>query len=161
MPKCINTITRLHTSNTLWLSAFLAQVMIHRDYNTISVGRVDDTLASLALSPACLPNLLARNRAIVQHNAELLDAFVSRFTPHVSWVRPEGGTVALLHYSLPGRPPSTDLCLGLLKEEGVLFVPGSAFGVEGALRIGFGNPSHALMPGLEALGRYLEKLLAG
>jgi aspartate/methionine/tyrosine aminotransferase len=130
--------------------------MTHRDYSTISVGVVDDTLAALALGPRCLGPLLARNRAVVRSNAALLDGFVARHAGRVSWVRPGGGTVALLHYDLPGQLSSEELCTRLLQETGVLLVPGSTFGVEGAVRVGFGNTTEALRAGLAALSRFLE-----
>lgn len=132
--------------------------MLHRDYTTISVGVVDDALAALALGPRCLPALLARNRSLVRRNAALVDAFVARHAPRVAWVRPAGGTVALLHYDLPGAPTSEDLCLRVLKDTGVLLVPGATFGVEGAVRLGFGNGEATLRAGLDALSRFLDAL---
>jgi len=129
------------------------QVMIHRDYTTISVGMIDDHLAAVALERR--EAILARNRAIVRANLPLLDAFVAE-TPQVRWVRPAGGNVALLDY---GRPiPSEILCRRLLEDTGVLVVPGSCFDMEGTIRVGFGNPMSALKPGLQALSAFLQHL---
>ncbi|KAI8467806.1 MAG: aspartate/tyrosine/aromatic aminotransferase [Monoraphidium minutum] len=136
----------------------LERVMLHRDYSTISVGVVDDALAALALAPAVLGPLLARNRALVRANAARVDAWVARHAPRVSWVRPRGGTVGLLHYRLAAPVGSEELCLRLLREAGVLLVPGSAFGVEGAVRIGIGNSAAALAAGLDAFSRFLDAL---
>ena len=48
----------------------------HRDYNLISCGMIDETIASLALEHS--DKLLARNRAIVRDNlasaAQILEA---------------------------------------------------------------------------------------
>ena len=83
----------------------LHQVMIHRDYNTISVGMLDDHFAALALEN--VQPLLARNRAIVRTNLQLLSDWVDR-EPKISWVKPKGGTITLLTYDLDMS--SEDLC---------------------------------------------------
>lgn len=152
------------------------QVMLHRDYNTISVGVVDDALAALALSAPCLPRLLARNRAIARANLARVAAWVAEREGRVSWVPPAGGTVTLLHYKLPpgvgggssssggggaAGLTSEQLCLRLMRESGVLLVPGSAFGLEGCVRVGFGNAAAAVDGGLAALGALLDELWAG
>ncbi|HEX4932733.1 MAG TPA: aminotransferase [Gemmatimonadaceae bacterium] len=128
-------------------------VLIHRDYNTISVGIVDEYLATLALEHT--DALLARNRAIVRTNLALLEAWVAQ-EPRLDWVKPRGGTVTLLDYALPLS--SRDLCTRLLQEAGVLLMPGSALGMEGTVRIGFGNGTEVLRDGLAATSRVLAAL---
>ena len=65
----------------------------HRDYSVISVGMVDDLLASIALEAR--DALLARNRRIVRANLAMLDAWVAA-EPRISYVRPAAGSTALL-----------------------------------------------------------------
>jgi aspartate/methionine/tyrosine aminotransferase len=158
--------------------------MVHRDYTTISVGVLDDALASLALSRPALPRLLARNNAIVSATAARVAAWVAaergraaaaaaagggKTRVGVTWAPPEGGTVALLHFSRgggggegaapPPLPSSEELCLRLLRERRALLVPGSAFGVAGTCaRIGLGNPAAAIEAGLRALTALLDDL---
>ena len=141
-----------------WILAapeLLRRVSVHRDYNTISVGRLDDHFATLALEH-CEP-LLARNRAIVRTNAAILDAWIAG-EPRISWVRPSGGTVALLHYR--AAMTSVDFCARLMAETGVLFMPGSALGLESCVRIGFGNATPSLKDGLPEVSRFLARLPA-
>ena len=50
-------------------------------------------------------------------------------------MKPKSGTTALLKYDLPMT--SRDFCIALLEEEGVMLCPGSAFDLEGMVRMGY------------------------
>lgn len=130
-------------------------VTIHRDYNTISVGMVDDHLACIALESATA--ILNRNRHLVRANNATVNDWVDQ-QDGLSWVRPEGGTTALLHYDAP--TPSRELCVDLLATTGVLLTPGSALDAEGTLRLGYANNPAILADGLDRLGPYLQDNLA-
>ena len=128
-------------------------VSIHRDYNTISVGMLDDHFASIALEHR--DAILARNRAIVRENLAILDRWVAE-EPAISYVKPKGGTVALLKYDFD--LPSRDFCVRLLEAEGVMFTPGSALDMEGYVRIGYANNRAVLEQGLPRVSRFLRTL---
>jgi len=128
-------------------------VTVHRDYTTISVGMMDDLLAAIALEHR--GTILARNRAIVRGNLAALDAWVAG-EPSISFVRPQGGTVALLRYAFD--LPSEALCIRLLEERGVMFTPGSALDMEGYLRIGYANSPPVLAAGLAETSALLAAL---
>ncbi|MDR1799582.1 MAG: aminotransferase class I/II-fold pyridoxal phosphate-dependent enzyme [Bifidobacteriaceae bacterium] len=128
-------------------------VSVHRDYDTISVSRVDDLLASVAL--AAKDVVLARSRDITQRNLAILDGWVAS-RPDVMYVRPAGGTTALLRYSPPLG--SYDFCTRLLEDTGVMFTPGAAFGIEGTVRIGFADDTDNLKVGLDLVGEFLDSL---
>jgi aspartate/methionine/tyrosine aminotransferase len=139
-----------------WVTApreVLDAVSRHRDYSVISVGMVDDLLASIALEAR--EALLARNRAIARANLATLDAWVSA-EPGMSYVKPRSGTTALLRYE--ADLPSGSLCLRLLEAEGVLFTPGSALDIEGYLRIGYANNPAVLREGLARTSAFLATL---
>lgn len=125
---------------------------IHRDYHTISVGMIDDLLASIALEHA--DTILRRNRNLVRQNLATLADWVEH-QPGLDWVKPRGGTTALLRYDLPMT--SRDLCVSLLQETGIMLTPGSALDMEGYLRIGYANSPQVLTDGLPRLGEYLAK----
>jgi aspartate/methionine/tyrosine aminotransferase len=127
---------------------------IHRDYNTISVGVVDDILAAIALEHR--DTILARSRAMVRQNLATLDGWIREQGGAVSYVRPKAGTIALLRYSFD--MPSRDFCVRLLEEAGVLFTPGSAFEVEGCVRIGYANAHAILVDGLRETSRFISRL---
>src|SRR5262249_29780918 len=97
------------------------RVSIHRDYNTISVGMLNDHFATLALENR--DKILARNRKVTRTNLEILSQWVEN-EPHIDWVKPKSGTTAFLKYNLP--IPSYDFCLKLLERTGVLLTPGAA-----------------------------------
>lgn len=128
----------------------LRRVEVHRDYTTISVGRIDDHLAALALEHA--PAILARSRALLAANLAVVADWVAG-EPRIAWVPPAAGTTALLRYDLPMT--SHDLCRDLIERTGVLLTPGSAFDLEGYVRIGIGNNPQALAAGLARLSDYL------
>lgn len=126
---------------------------IHRDYNTISVGIVDDVLSSIALENR--DKVLARSRAIVRQNLATLDRWIQE-EGVLSYIKPKAGTIALLRYSID--IPSRDFCVRLLEETGVLFTPGSAFELEGCVRIGYANAHPVLEEGLRETSRFLRRL---
>jgi aspartate/methionine/tyrosine aminotransferase len=139
-----------------WITAspdILKDVFIHRDYNTISVGVIDDYFASIALENR--KKIALRNTTITRHNLEILDNWVKneRF---FSYVKPKAGTTALLKYEF--NIPSREFCIQILKNTGVLFAPGSAMDMEGWVRIGYANDSKILTQGLTVLSKYLDKL---
>lgn len=137
-----------------WLVApvdVVEAVCVHRDYNTISVGMIDDYFASVALEAHA--EILRRNRAIVHGNLETLDQWVAT-QPLIDYVKPASGTTALLKYDLDMS--SRDMCLRLLNDTGVMLTPGSVMDVEGYLRIGYANNPKILDEGLERFGSFLS-----
>jgi aspartate/methionine/tyrosine aminotransferase len=131
----------------------LRAVSLHRDYNTISVGMLDDLFASIALEHR--DELLRRNRAIVRENLAVLDGWVAG-EPRIGYVKPRSGTTALLGYD--GELSSRDLCVALLEQTGVMLTPGSAFDMEGYLRIGYANRRDVLEEGLGRFGTFLRSV---
>jgi len=127
-------------------------VSIHRDYNTISVGMLDDHFAAMALENR--HKILARSRSITRTNLAVLSDWVDS-EPRISWVKPHSGTTALLKYDLPMT--SEAFCLGLLERTGVMLTPGSAMDMEGYLRIGYANSESILREGLQRLSGFLRE----
>ncbi len=133
---------------------FLHDVTVQRDYNTISVGMVDDHLACLALEHA--DAILGRNRALVRGNLATLADWVDG-EDRISWSRPEGGSITLLRYDVDMT--SRDFCVGLVEGPGsVMLTPGSALGMEGLVRIGYANGPEVLAEGLPLITEYLDTL---
>ncbi len=136
-----------------WIAApteVIEAVTIHRDYDTISVGMIDDHFAALALENK--DKLLARSQRITRGNLEILQDWVAQ-EPKITWVKPKSGTTALLKYDLPIS--SRDFCVKLLQETGVMFTPGSALGMEGYVRIGYANGPEILKQGLSRVSEFL------
>ena len=128
----------------------LADIALHRDYDTISVGMIDDYFATMALQNR--DKILARSHDITRGNLAILSDWVDA-QPGISWTKPSSGTTALLRYELD--IPSRELCIDLLKKTGVMLLPGSALEMEGYLRIGYANTPSILKEGLARFSDYL------
>ncbi len=138
-----------------WIAApedVIHAVSIHRDYTTISVGRLDDHFAAIALESA--ERMLDRSRRITRTNLAILDDWIAR-EPKIDYVRPRSGTTALLRYDLDIS--SADLCRALQTETGVMLLPGSALDMEGWLRIGYACDTEVLRQGLALFSEFLAR----
>lgn len=129
------------------------QVAIHRDYNTISVGMINDYLASMALENC--ETILDRSKRMTRENLALLDAWVQK-EDKVSYIKPKSGTTTLLKFDVPMN--SRDFCVALLKAKGVMFTPGSAMDMEGYVRIGFANNPDVMAIGLKLVSEFLQEI---
>lgn len=133
-------------------SELLEMAMIHRDYDTISVGIIDDHFATIALENR--DKILARSHAITRGNLAILEAWIDE-EPLMSWVKPSAGTTALVKYNIPIE--SREFCVSLLEETGVMFTPGSALEMEGYVRIGYANNPDVLRQGLALVTQFLKR----
>ena len=129
----------------------LESIFKHRDYNTISVGMINDFCGSLALE--CKDKIAERNIKIIKDNINILNAWINK-EEKMSYVRPKGGTTSLIKYDYD--IPSRDFCITVLNETGVLFAPGSAMNMEGWIRIGYANDTSILKEGLNLVSEYLK-----
>ncbi len=137
-----------------WIVApveLLERVRTHRDYNTISVGMLNDLLAAIALENRHA--ILERNHGILRTNLALLDAWIAD-EPLLSYVKPKSGTTALVRVDVDRT--SRDFCVALIEKTGVMFTPGSALDVEGYVRIGYTNNRDVLVEGLGRVSGFLR-----
>jgi aspartate/methionine/tyrosine aminotransferase len=134
--------------------SLLARLAAFKDYTTICNAGPSEALALIALRAK--DRVLARNRAIVAANLPLLDAFFGRWRGLFEWVRPRGGSVGFVR--LAGHRPVEAFAEELVRETGVLLMPGTVFGDTGNhFRVGYGRTN---MPqALERLERYAERTL--
>jgi aspartate/methionine/tyrosine aminotransferase len=130
------------------------KIMIHRDYDTISVGMINDHFAAMALENA--DKVLARSQAITRENLAILDSWIKN-EPRVDWVKPRAGTTAML--KLDVHMSSREFCIDLLEKTGVMLTPGDAFDMEGYVRIGYANEREVLEAGLSEMSAYLKTSL--
>ncbi|KAF7520065.1 hypothetical protein PCG10_009394 [Penicillium crustosum] len=133
-----------------------------RDYTTITVGLIDDTIASFALAPECVHNLLKRNLGLARTNLEILEKFIHSHRWACDWVKPRAGTTAFVRFKKKGEPVDDSvLCERLLERTGVMVVPGSfCFGRDqdfrGYVRMGYVCQTKTLEIGLERLSQFLN-----
>jgi aspartate/methionine/tyrosine aminotransferase len=133
--------------------AVIAECVKHRDYTTISCGMLDDILAVHALKN--YDAIMERNLKIIHDNLEILDQWVSSET-HIHYVKPKAGTTAILHFDY--EMTSVDFCKKLYDMNGAFLAPGSAFDLEGTVRIGYACGTEVLKEGLKKVSEYLRTI---
>ena len=129
-----------------------------KDYITISPGALSDRLARAALRPEVRARILGRTRGILAANYPVLEEWLARRGDLFRLVPPRAGAIAYLRYAW--RVNSTELVTRLREEQGVLIVPGDHFGMDGFLRVGFGNEPQDLRAGLQRIDAVLDRLPA-
>ena len=142
-----------------WLAThdrdLLARVAAFKDYTTICSSAPSEILAIIALRAR--DRVLARSRAIVAANLDLLDAFFDEWADRFTWVRPRAGSIGYPRLTVPGVRID-DWAAELVEAEGVLLLPGSQFGHGGNhFRLGFGRTD--LPAALERLEAFAERTL--
>jgi aspartate/methionine/tyrosine aminotransferase len=132
----------------------LARLAAFKDYTTICSSAPSEVLALIALRAS--DRVLARNRDIVLANLPLLDRFFERWAGVFEWVHPRGGSTA--YPRLLASMPVEEFADRLVRETGVLILPGTVFGDEdNHFRIGYGRTN---LPGaLERLEAYADRTL--
>lgn len=133
----------------------LKQFWSHRDYNLISCGMIDDTIAALAL--ASKNQILERNKKIIRENLDILDHWIQK-EPRLSYVKPKAGTTALVYYDFP--IDSYPLCRRMYDSCGTFVTPGDCFDEPRSMRIGYAADRDTLKKGLQAMSTFLDSLEA-
>ncbi len=136
--------------------SLLERLERRRHYTSLCNPVPSQHLALIALGAR--DAILARNRAIVERNIPLFEQFFARWHEHLTWEAPQGGCVSFPRL-LTGEPTSS-FCQRLVREAGVLLLPGEVYQSDLALisddrfRIGVGrrNPE----PALDALERFFQ-----
>jgi aspartate/methionine/tyrosine aminotransferase len=145
-------------------SAIIEAVATARDYTTISVSQLDDQIAAYALSASVIHSLLGRNIKLAKTNIALLETFINEHSNICSWVKPNGGTTALVCFVKRGEPvDDVQFCVDVIEKTKVMFLPASkCFGQEfkGSVRIGFVCETEVLQEALQKLGQYIRENLA-
>lgn len=144
-----------------WIAAppsLVASTWAYHDYTTIAPGALSDRLARVALTSARRPRLLERTRGILRNNLPLIERWLHDHDPAFSWIRPEAGAIFYVRYRY--RINSTELVTRLRETKSVLIVPGDHFGMDGYLRVGYGERPDYLRAGLDRLHELLTSLPA-
>jgi len=144
-----------------WIVApppLVAAFWSYHDYVTIAPGALSDRLARVALAPARRERLLERTRGILRTNLPLIEDWL-RAAGGFEWIAPEAGAIVYVRYGHAIN--STALAHRVRAEKSVLIVPGDHFGMDGYLRLGFGEPPAYNRTGLDRLREVLASLPAG
>ncbi|GAC1469950.1 MAG: pyridoxal phosphate-dependent aminotransferase [Ktedonobacteraceae bacterium] len=130
-----------------WLATQDAEILrraaAFKDYISICNSAPSEILALIALRAR--GTIIKRSLAIIQDNLVLLDRFFAEYSHIFAWQRPRAGSIAFPRL-ITGQPIE-EFAEVLVKQEGVLLLPGSVYDHPGNhFRIGFGrkNMSAAL-----------------
>jgi len=126
--------------------AFVEAAWACHDYTTIAPGAISDLLARRALAPAQRTRILRRTRTILHANFPIIADWLAGLGARVTYAKPDAGAIVYVRYH--GDANSTALVTRLRVEKSVLVVPGDHFGMDGYLRIGFGEHADYLREGL-------------
>lgn len=124
-----------------------------RDYTTLALSPLVELVAIRVLGQPDV--LLAPRLAQVRRNLARVAAWMTQNADVVDWVRPGGGVVAFPR--LRHVADTEVFCDRLMRDYGVLTVPGECFGCPGHLRLGFGGPTSELEQGLDAMSQLLRR----
>lgn len=128
------------------------RIRTYRDYTMICGGVFNDALATYVLRNR--ETVLDRNRAIILNNRAIVQEWIDN-EPRASWIPPKGVSVSYLRLDMP--MDDEEFCLKLLKEEGVLLVPGSRFELPRGARLGYCANEEVLRGGLQRLSKALRQ----
>jgi len=142
-----------------WIAAppsLVASLWSYHDYTTISPGALSDALAIRALEPDRRAQLLARTRRILNANFPLIAEWLDAHGGLFEYVPPDAGAIVYVRYRHPIN--STELVTRLREQKSVLVVPGDHFGMDGYLRIGYGDEPGCLREGLNRVHDVLTEI---
>ena len=145
-----------------WLAsqdqALLQKIERYKHFLSICNSGPSEHLAMIAL--AARDKILARNKALVARNLDLLDSFFGDYSDLFSWKRSRGGCVAYPRYL--GSEGVEAFCRKLIEDSGILLLPSSIYRSElceapvNHFRIGFGRDK-VFLNGLEAMKAHMAK----
>jgi len=135
---------------------FVASTWSYHDYTTIAPGALSDALAIRALEPGRRARILERTRSILNRNFPIIAKWLDGHGGACGYAPPDAGAIVYVRYQHPIN--STELVTRLREEKSVLIVPGDHFGMDGYLRIGFGDAVDHLQQGLGRLQELLESI---
>ena len=125
-----------------------------RDYTLICTGVFDDALATLLLKHK--DKVLARARKIVKNNLAILKEWVEK-EELVSMIFPDEVSLSFVKFEQLEPSKTEDFAIQLLKEKGVLIIPGNRFDLPGYARIGYCTDEATLRKGLKLLSEFLRE----
>ena len=122
-----------------------------KDYLTICNSAPSEFLATVALRNKS--TIITHNRAIIEANLPILNAFFATYQHLFNWTPPRAGSIAF-----PGIRFAQDVeqfCIDLVQKQGVMLLPGTCYDFgQKHFRIGFGRKN--MSECLDHLAEYFE-----
>ena len=130
----------------------ITKILDFKFYTSICNSAPSEVLSELALRHR--HHLLERNLTIVHRNLPLLKAFFARYEAIFEWVEPQASPIGFPKVKIQGDVQAW--CEAIVRETGVLLLPGSVYDQPQHVRIGYGRRN---MPeALERLESHLQTL---
>ncbi len=120
-----------------------------KDYTTIAPTALSDVAATRVLSPGVRARILERTKGIIRGNLVILGGWLDARPELFRYIPPSAGAICYVRYALDIG--SSDLAERLRVDQDVLVVPGDHFGMDGFVRLGFGNPAADLEAALDRI----------
>ncbi|CAN5817005.1 aminotransferase [soil metagenome] len=125
-----------------------------RDYVSLSPARISDAVTCVLIEHRdCI---LPRGAEIMRENLAFARSWFGENADLASWREPRAALLAMMRYEAP--VDSVMLADRLAQEARVMLAPGSAFGLDGYLRIGIGQRPDIFAEGLRRTGEFLRGL---
>jgi len=122
-----------------WLAsrdtALLKKIISLKHYTTICASAPSEFLTALAMRHR--QRFIERNLQIVLQNLPRLSAFFSRHSHLFEWTQPNASTIGFARFK-PARDVQT-FCEQLVREAGVLLLPGTVYDEPRHIRFGYGR----------------------
>ena len=122
-----------------WLAChdaqFLERIISLKHYTTICASAPSEFLTALAFRHR--QKFIDRSLQIVLRNLRQLSAFFGRHPNLFDWTPPNASTIGFAHYK--GRQNVQDFCDQLVREAGVLLLPGTVYDEPHYIRFGYGR----------------------
>ena len=138
-----------------WICApknVITEVNHQREYNTISVGILDDYFASVAIENK--EKIIERNLSKILEGKNVLSKWLENES-YCSCILPDGGTTSFVKYDMNIK--SANLCKKLQEDTGVMILPGETMELDGYLRIGYGNNPDKLETALNIFSNWIRQ----
>ena len=123
-----------------------------RDHTSIAPNRIGEEVTKNILRRR--QEFLDRTLSLTTHNSATMEEWIASRTD-VEWFRPPFGTVCFP--KILKKTPTVEIGQRLYEKESTLVCPGEYFLMPGHFRIGLGGEPARMRPGLEALGRVLDR----
>jgi len=122
-----------------WLAShdkeFLQKIISLKHYTTICASAPSEFLTALAFRHR--RKFIDRNLRIVSHNLPLLGAFFARYNNLFEWTPPNAATIGFARFK--PQQDVLDWCENLVRDAGVLLLPGTVYDEPRHIRFGYGR----------------------
>ena len=127
------------------------------EYASIAASMFSMKLADAALAPGIRARLMERARGLIRRGFETLSEALTEHPGVFSVVPPQASAMSFVNFDLPVT--SDEFAERLVREEDVLVIPGSKFGLDGHFRFSSALPEDHLREGLARMNGLVGRIL--